>query len=265
MAVFATAVAAPSAGAAVLTQYSFEGNLLDTAAGGATADHMTAAANNGVLSTVYVPGVPGLGGQAVQVGLAPGDASVLTAPDSNDLDLATASWTMEAFVQRTANLNQEWERFATKWFGPPGSGLQYHWAFRDQAAGVAPKSQDVFTNGGQRINQSATPDVPEGQWMHVALTNDNVNGLRAWQDGLVVGSAAYQTIIAGSFGLKIGNGPVTGNEALQFHGWVDEFLIHDVSQDSAYMAGRAALLVPEPSAFLLFGVGGLGLMLRRRR
>ena len=30
--------------------------------------------------------------------------------------------------------------------------------------------------------------------------------------------------------------------ALQFHGWVDEFLIHDVSQDAGYMASRTALI-----------------------
>ena len=55
---FASIAFIASSNAAVVSQWSFEGNLNDTAAGGTTADNLTDNAGG----VTYVPGVPGLGG-----------------------------------------------------------------------------------------------------------------------------------------------------------------------------------------------------------
>jgi hypothetical protein len=221
---------------AVVTKWSFEDDLLDTAVAGSTADHLAGAALNGPLNTVFVPGIIG---QAVQVGRATGDATVLSALDSADLDLAP-SFTIEAFVYRTVEHGNDWERFATKWFD---GSQEWHWAFR----GPPKRSQDLFMNGSQQINQGAvSADIDLGQWYHVAVSGDPTNGLRIWQDGVVVGSGPYLAPINGTDRFRIGNASV-GAGLLQFSGWVDEFQIHDLSQDGAYMAGRTALILGEPA------------------
>lgn len=225
----------PHVRAEVVSRWSFENDLLDSAAGGSSPDHLSAAAASGPLNTAYVAGVVG---QAVQVGEAAGDATVLTAPDSNDLDLAS-EFTVEAFVQRTVEHGSEWERFATKWFD---GSTQWHWAFR----GPPNRSQDLFLNGSQQINQAnVSVDLPLNEWHHVAITGDPANGLRIWQDGVVVGSSAFVAPQNGTDSFRIGNAAV-GASALQFSGWVDEFQIHDVSQNAAYLAGRTALITGSP-------------------
>ena len=255
--------------AAVVTQYSFENNLTDTAPSGVSFDNLSATSLVGPLNTVYVPGVVG---RAVQIGGAFGDATVLEAADSNDLDLGGAEWTIEAFVYRTSDLNSQWERFAVKWFGPggvagPGTDFQWHWAFRDSTRTGGPKSQDLFADGfANRINDTSTPEVPVGEWVHVAITNDAANGLRAWQNGVVIDSQAFLTIADGSHPLRFGNN-VVGETRFQFRGWVDEFLIHDVSQDAAYMEARTALsTIPEPTTLVIWSLlATLGLSFYRRR
>ena len=216
----------------VVSHWTFDDQLTDTAEAGSSADDLTAEAFDGDSETVYVEGVIG---KAVQVGNETGDATVLIADDSDDLDLA-AEFTVEAFVQRTFEHGAEWDRFATKWFDGTNN---WHWAFR----GPPNKSQDLFMNGGQQINQgTVTADVELDVWHHVAMTGDPANGLRLWQDGQVVGSTDYVEPVNGDDAFRIGNFTVDA-AALQFHGWVDDFKIHNVSQDAAYMAERTLLLI----------------------
>ena len=225
-----------SARAEVVSKWSFEDNLLDSAVGGVASDNLGGTALNGPLSTNYVPGVVG---QAVVIGEGAGEATVLSAPDSDDLDLAP-EFTVEAYVYRSVEHGNDWERFATKWFD--GSN-QWHWAFR----GPPNRSQDLFLNGSQQINQSAVnADVPLNEWVHVAMTGDPANGLRLWQDGVVVGSANYLIPQNGTDRFRLGNA-TAGAGTFQFSGYVDEFQIHDVSQDATYMAERTALITGGPA------------------
>ncbi len=220
----------------VVTRWSFEGNLQDSAEGGVSADHLAAAAYQGPLDTTYVPGVVGL---AVQVGETYGDATVLSAADSDDLDLQ-AEFTVEAFVHRTAEHGQEWERFATKWFD---GANEWHWSFR----GPPGRSQDWFMNGTSHVaHGNVASDLPLGEWHHVAITGDPVQGLRIWQNGVVVGSSPYAAPIGGGDHFRIGNA-APGESMSQFSGWVDEFQIHNVSRDAVYMAGRTALVRGAPA------------------
>lgn len=235
---FSTITCVEELSASVLVKWSFEGNLQDSAESGGTADHLTATARLGPLNPVYVAGVVG---QAIQVGRAAGDATVLVAGDSNDLDLGP-EFTVESYVYRTTESGTEWERFATKWFD--GSS-DWHWSFRAPPG----RSQDLFMNGVQQINQgNVSADLSIGEWHHVAITGDPVQGLRIWQDGVVVGTAAYVLPANGTSSFRIGNATANSGEgSLQFTGWVDEFQIHDVSQDVTYMTGRTALISGAPA------------------
>lgn len=220
----------------VVVHWNFDGTLEDSAPAGATADQLSGTALRPPLSVDYVEGVIG---QAVHIGEGAGEATVLSAPDSDDLDL-NGEFTVEAFVYRTVEHGSDWERFATKWFG--GSN-DWHWAFR----GPPQRSQDLFLNGQQQINQGeVTADIPLNEWTHVAITGDPANGLRLWQNGEVVGTSAYLAPKNGTDSFRLGNAQ-PGSSQLQFSGRVDEFQIHNVSQDATYFAGRTALLTGVPA------------------
>jgi len=223
------AMLAPTTQAAVVTQYGFEGNLLDTAPAGGTADHLSGFAATGPLSVSYAPGIVG---QAVRVSRDPGEATVLQAPSSGDLQLAP-SWTVEAYVRPDSANTGEWDRFATKWFDTTG---EWHWAFR-----YGNNGQDLFLNNGQAINAGGTGTVPLNQWSHVAMTGSPATGVQLWQNGRVVGAGAYQAVTPRTNAFRIGNWRVTDAGA-QFSGLVDELQIHNTAQDKAYMRSRAALL-----------------------
>ncbi len=222
-----------TASADIVTQFSFENDLLDTAGLGASADHLTATPLSGALNTTYEAGIVG---QAIRISADPGAATVLSAPSSADLNLAP-SYTIEAFVKPDFANTGEWDRFVTKWFD---GGNQYHWSFR-----FANNGQDLFMNGGPVINGTGTGTVPLNLWSHVAMTGDPVNGTRLWQDGVVVGSAGYVAPTAGGDTFRIGNRAPT-DVPLQFSGLVDELLIHNTSQDETYMLARAGLIAPPP-------------------
>ena len=223
---------AAGAPAAVVTQYSFEGALLDTAAAGGTPDHLTATTRSGTLSTTYQTGVVG---QAVKLSNAATQAYLLSATDSNDLDLG-GNYTLEAFVNPQPEHADTWHRLAVKWFG---GAQQYHFALEGSGDNL-----DLHMNGGSTLNQ-VTP-VPAGQWSHVAFTGDSAaDKTEMWYNGTVVGSTGYVGVVAGGAPLEFGN-TAGGGGNLQYSGLVDEVLIHDEAKDTTYMQGRAALLPPPP-------------------
>ncbi|NQU25445.1 MAG: PEP-CTERM sorting domain-containing protein [Candidatus Nealsonbacteria bacterium] len=229
-------VAAAQAG--VVVHYEFENNLLDTGADGIIADNLIGYDVDGEMTPTFAPGIVG---QAVNVSQVAGQAAVLQALDSDELDLA-ANWTVEAFVKPDfANLNH-WDRFATKWFD---GSTEWHWTFSNVNNG-----QDLFLNGANAIDGLGTGTVPLNQWSHVAMTgdsNDVDEGIKLWQNGVVVGVAVpYQAVTPGASNFRIGNWDASAGQApSQFSGLVDEFMIHNDAKDAAYMATRA-VLVPEP-------------------
>jgi len=220
------------AGAAVVTQYSFENNLLDTAGSGVATDNLTASTRGGTLSVSYQAGVVG---QAVRISNAATQAYVLSAADSNDLDLA-GDYTFEAFVHPRPEHTDTWHRVAVKWFG---GGTQYHFAL--EGAG---DNLDLHLNGGSTLDKVAA--VPAQRWSHVAFTgNSSANTTQLWLNGSAVGTTTYVGIGAGTSPLEFGNTAGSGANA-QYSGWVDEVLIHNDAKDATYMLGRAALAPTPP-------------------
>lgn len=251
--------AAP-ARADVVTQYSFENNLEDTAPSGVSFDNLSVFGAGRAES--YEAGIVG---QAVRISDGATNAFRLRAADSDDLDLA-ADWTLEAFVKPDLANVGEWERFWTKW---GDGGNEWHTAFRSTGAVTVENGLDLFINGSNNIlNSNNTAEVPLDEWSHVAFVgNSAANTVTAWLNGNEVGSAGYVAVTAGGGGMSFGNFSA-GPDALQYLGLIDEALIHDSAVSEAYLQGRAALLViPEPSSVSLAVLGVLALLgwTRRRR
>lgn len=212
----------------IAAQWSFDGNLSDTAPGG-MGDVLTPTGD-----AEYALGIVG---QAVRI-TADG-LQRLRAPDSDDLDLAD-NWTLEAFVWPDADNAGEWDRFWTKW---GDGGEQWHTSFRSTGAIDVENGLDLFINGGDNIiNSNTTAEVPLETWSHVAFVGDSAGGtITAWLNGVQVGSTAYQTIDPGDGAMNFGNFESPGNE-LQYTGLIDEAIIHAVARDEAYLVGRADLI-----------------------
>ncbi|RIK78383.1 MAG: hypothetical protein DCC68_15310 [Planctomycetota bacterium] len=224
----------PASGLA--TYYSFDDTLADQAPlftnnSGATVDTLTATAAAGTVATSYQAGRVG---QAVRLSRLSGQAAMLTAADSNDLDLA-GDWTIEAWVMPDGVNTGEWERFATKWF--PGT-TSWHWSFRYANNGL-----DLFANGAQVINgQTGLPanSLPAGVWSHVAMTGSALsNTITAWINGVAVATAPYVAVTNGNAPLTLGNFRIS-DAAFQYSGLIDEFAIWRVALSQQQLQSHVA-------------------------
>ena len=226
------------ASADVVTQYSFENNLNDTAASGGTVDNLSVFGGG---TETYQAGIVG---SAVKIDTIAGAAHRLRATTSADLNL-TPNFTLEAYVRPDANNTGEWDRFWTKW---GDGGNQWHWAFRYGNNGL-----DFFENGSQRFDgatNSAVNSVPLDRWSHVAVVGDG-STIKGFIDGTEVVSAAYVAPTSGAGAMSFGNFESPAN-ALQFTGLIDEARIHNTALTAAELNQRAqALIVPNPTAGLL--------------
>ena len=220
--------------AGVVTQYSFEDNLLDTGVDGLFVDDLIS--YNTALDPTPANFELGVIGQAVRVGLADGQASVLVALDSDDLDLAT-DYTVEMFILPQPEQEDVFNRLAVKWFG--GSNAEWHFSLQYANDGL-----DLFANGLQILNGAETADVPTHEWSHVAFTGDSVAGeTTLWLNGVAVGTAPYVAVVPGTAPLELGNiSLLAGDTWAQYSGLMDEVAIHNTAQDVAYMSSRAGLL-----------------------
>ncbi len=258
LSIAAAAAVASAAHAAVVSQWSFESNLLDTAAAGVTADNL--ADNAG--GVTYTAGVVG---NAVVITRPASGSNKLTATTSADLNLG-ANWTLEAFVWPDAanNPNDEWERVWLKW---GEGGEEWHTSIRGSAAAIVPDGLDLFVNGGNNIinHNSTTASVARLTWSHIAFVGDqDANTITAWINGVQVGSTAYVAIAATAGNMNFGNFATGNQSGLQFSGYIDEALIHDTAVDASYLLGRTAL-IPEPSVAGLIALAGLLIARVRRR
>ena len=220
----------------IVSLWSFENNLNDSAALGASSDLLTPSGDPD-----YVAGVVG---QAVNIkadGL-----QRLRAEDSDDLDLAD-SWTLEAFVKPDESNSGEWDRFWTKW---GDGGNQWHTSFRSTGTVEVENGLDLFINGGTNvINSNDTAEVPLERWSHIAFVGDATQQtLSAWLNGVRVGEAPYESVEPGDGAMNFGNFDSPAN-GLQYSGLIDEAAIHNTAVSESYLMSRAALLVAgDPNA-----------------
>ena len=228
--------------AEVVTQWSFEGNLKDTASSGIQNDDLKAFGE-----PEFVPGVPGLDGSAVK--LSADGAHRLRAKDSWDLDLEE-SWTLEVFVWPDENNSGEWDRLWLKW---GDGGNQWHFALRSFGSVKVNNGIDFVINGGTWVLESNdTAEVPLMKWSHLAMVGDfNKDTITAWLNGVKVGEAPYREVKPGSGAVNFGNFQNPAN-SLQYTGFIDEALIHDTAVTEDYLRERSKLLVPlEPPSDII--------------
>lgn len=137
-----------------------------------------------------------------------------------------------------------------------------------------PSGTDTYRKGFRAIiNQTTiTPVSPisfdDGELHHLALTYDD-GQVRLYLDGNEVASGT-----AGSGPVNLTSNLLFGEDwggtvNEQFRGFADEILLlrHALSPDEIALLARVpyASMVPEPSAWVLLSLGGLGLLMARRK
>ncbi|MFC4993485.1 LamG domain-containing protein [Rubritalea tangerina] len=136
----------------------------------------------------------------------------------------------------------------------------------EQNSGGHASVYSTNTPGGAAvtIGGGAGPDIRDGGWHQLGLVSSG-GTLTLYIDGIAVESAAY----AGSgtiTGLQLGAEWALGRRTTAD---IDDVAIYDRALTAGEMAwlnvNVATEAVPEPSSAILIGLGGLGLVLRRKR
>lgn len=138
------------------------------------------------------------------------------------------------------------------------------------------------TNVACRVNNADIPDGSsnnafDGSWHHVAIAYDNdggANNFSIWLDG----TKKMATQNAGTFGTQDDNFRIGGNAQPSagdrlWGGQIDDLavwdrVITDAEVAEIYNSGdgkEVASLIPEPATMMLIALGGLGVLVRRRR
>ncbi|MEM7261529.1 MAG: LamG-like jellyroll fold domain-containing protein [Planctomycetota bacterium] len=227
----------PSEG--LIAYYPFENSTDDEAdlfenGSGSVFDGLTP---HGVDPPRYVEGVVG---SAVAIGVDPGDALWLDAPNSADLRLPSR-YSIECWINPT-ELTDSWQRLVVRW----GTQQSYHFAIRNNGTNQ---------NGEQNINavslfhlqdDGTTVNVEGGtvtlnEWQHIAGVADGER-LIVYLNGEEVGRLAYNDTIHPAPGQGLGLGDFFGGNGLRYNGLVDELAIWNVPLNAAeieshYLAG----------------------------
>jgi hypothetical protein len=258
---------APPPTAGLVSYWTFDGTTNDVAA--------TQPQNVGVSADNFSPRAgasnfaPGRIGQAISVGVNPGDATDLTAIVSPDVNLP-ATYTIEMWVN-PSELTQQWQRLALNW-GPTAAEHAYHFAIRN-TPGFA-NAVSLFqgeTDGGEPNANGGT--VVANQWQHLVGVADGTS-LRVYLNGELVSAAPYDGTIRtlASEGLGLGDSVTSQQASLKFNGLVDDMAIWNIPltpEQVRYQYQQGLLgvgaTVPEPSTLALAAMAGIGMVVVRVR
>jgi hypothetical protein len=138
------------------------------------------------------------------------------------------------------------------------------------AGGVAHFLRNNAGTGGAKTGNNK--DAFDNSWRHVAFT-DSAGTITVYVDGVLdtanfnytpTGTYTFQNTSIGAWMRGAVSGPTINND---FIGLIDDVAIYDEVLGSSQIAALAAGAnpIPEPAAALLFALGGLGMMQRRRR
>ena len=175
--------------------------------------------------------------------------------------IPATNWGMEAWVRSTAAFGTGAFRSIMQ-AGDTGSG-QLGIGAREAGGNVYWELDHVGIVQLVAPN-NATTQVANNQWVNLAMIN-NAGTVELYVDGILAGSAADPPTVNNG-NLSIGLQPTTGG--FNFIGDIDElrfftFGAGQFSADDLYI--NNLLTAPEPSTFVLLGLGIIGLAVRRRR
>lgn len=119
-----------------------------------------------------------------------------------------------------------------------------------------------FNNGVQSLLfDERSPLLQIGVWQHVAIVKEPgisrfyVNGVLADENEFLADATPYILLGDATLGTR-----TIGGESGTWRGWIDEFRISDEA-----LTPDRFLIVPEPSTFLLMGIGTVALAIHSRR
>jgi hypothetical protein len=119
-------------------------------------------------------------------------------------------------------------------------------------------------NDAATISLTASPEFTNGEWQHVVVTRDGTTGnVTFYRNNVLVASGAGNT---DTFTPEFIGHKLSGTAANYYDGVMDEVRIYsDVLTTSEIEGLFTSNAVPEPSSTALLGLGGLALILRRRK
>ncbi len=239
-----------NAEAGLVSYYGFEGNGNDTAADYGI-NSGTSTDNANVYGTMSY--TSGQVGQAANF-----SGGRFYVNNSADINLKIPdTFTMEAWINPSHVSG--WQRLVlqqnnTQWWS-------YHFALEGSQLqlGVGTTTGHIGVSGGT---------VVANQWQHVAATCDGVN-TRIYINGSVVGTISIAGRVENSTTASMGIGYSAIDNYGFYTGLMDELAIWDEALStetlsSHYGAGTDGY-IPEPATICLLGLGGLGLLRRRKR
>jgi hypothetical protein len=121
-------------------------------------------------------------------------------PDASALDLASSSFTLEAWVRPDSLSAWTGTPVISKIDNPNGNKSGY--LMRAAAAGTKPNG--LLANSGSTINASGSAPLPTATWSHLALSSDGTT-LRLYVNGELVTSQAAISVPVTSDSLTIGS------------------------------------------------------------
>lgn len=161
------------------------------------------------------------------------------------------------------------------WFNTSSHGASEGTFFDYSPTVGAGAGQDIrllVKNGGLRMEVSSGgfefgSGLSDGNWHMVAFVmnaNDGINDVDVYIDGTYTTRSSGGTTIATATGGEIGFGAdQTGSRG--FTGQLDQVQIFDTALTKGELDTISVTAVPEPSSTALLGLGGLALILRRRK
>jgi hypothetical protein len=158
----------------------------------------------------------------------------------------------------------------TAWLQQTSADSRY-WAIGTQAN---PDGIHVWQNTNLRVRRLGGGEVDSGsalalnKWVHVAVTVSSTAGMTLFVDGVSQGTDVATTSQSSEANFTLGKRPDSNGD--YFPGLIDDVAIFDGVLDSTQLInvrtlGATNFAVPEPTTTALLGLGGLALILRRRK
>ena len=184
------------------------------------------------------------------------------------LSSSLTEWTVEAWINYDSAKN-----VGSTIFGNDQGGWNDDVLFgigtETGGLGVPAGSVGVIQQGSPGTTRDfAATVLPGDEWHHVVATGSTIGGrLDLYVDGVLVNSdtSLFNGITLNAFAMAVGAAKTTIDGAYRpFDGLIDEFAIYGTALTQTQITEHF-FAAPEPSSTALLGLGGLALMLRRKR